>query len=206
MIFQPSWLWTIPFRKVRVSVRRAWGLSVKIGILSDTHNDAMMTHQAIELFKERKVDLIIHAGDIGSSSIIDMFRGSKTKFVLGNCDTDHEGISKSCVCVGLEPAARCTSFDLEGKHFFVCHGDDLSRYRDAINSKQYDYLIVGHTHEFSAAHKGNTLVINPGAVTRDNHSEFLQTVAILDVDSGAVERVLLDNTGCGIIEDPSVSH
>ena len=77
------------------------------------------------------------------------------------------------------------------KRFFVCHGDEHSRYREALDSRKYDYLIIGHTHEFSARHKGSTMVINPGAVTRDEHSEFQQTIAILDSDSGEVEKIIL---------------
>ena len=184
-------LWTTPFRKARVSVRRAWGLKVRIGILADTHNDEFMTRQALGVFRERKVDFVIHAGDIGSDGIVDMFEGMKATFVLGNCDTDHEGLRDSCVRTGFEPASRSAAFELEDKNFFVCHGDDCSRYREAVTSGNYDYLIVGHTHEFAACHKGNTLVINPGAVTRDDHSDFLQTIAILDVDTGHVERVIL---------------
>ena len=183
--------WTTPFRKARVSVRRAWGLKVRVGILSDTHNDELMTRQAIEVFRERNVNLVVHAGDIGSSAIVGMFGGMKASFVLGNCDTDHDGLRETCVNAGLDPAARSASFELENKRFFVCHGDDCSRYRDAVTSGSYDYLIVGHTHEFSACHKGSTLVINPGAVTRDKHSDVLQTVAILDVDTGHVERIVL---------------
>lgn len=183
--------WTTPFRKARVSVRRAWGLKVRVGILSDTHNDELMTRQALEIFRERKVDLVVHAGDIGSDGIVGMFEGMNAAFVLGNCDTDHDGIRMSCISAGLEPASRSASFRLEEKRFFVCHGDDCSRYREAVTSGSYDYLIVGHTHEFSACYKGNTLVINPGAVTRDGHTDVLQTVAILDVDSGHVEKILL---------------
>ena len=183
--------WTTPFRKARASVRRAWGISVRIGILSDTHDDSHMTRRAVELFKRRKVDFIIHAGDIGSSEIIGMFSGMNARFVLGNCDTDHDGIREECVCAGLEPASRSTSFEVKDKRFFVCHGDDCTHYREAVTSGNYDYLIVGHTHEFAASHKGSTLVINPGAVTRDKHTDVIQTIAILDVDTGHVERVIL---------------
>jgi putative phosphoesterase len=150
-----------------------------------------MTRRAVALFRERNVNLVVHAGDIGSSEIIELFEGLNARFVLGNCDTDHEKITQSCISVGIEPASRCSSFGLEGKKFFVCHGDDCSRYHEAVTSGNYDYLIIGHTHEFRAAHKGNTLVINPGAVTRDDHSDVMQTVAILDVDTGHVEKIFL---------------
>jgi len=164
---------------------------MRIGILSDTHNDADMTRKAVEIFRQRQVDLIIHAGDIGTDDIIAMFKGIDTRFVLGNCDTDHDSIISSCRCAGLQPAARCCDFQVAGKRFFVCHGDEHSRYSEALESKKFDYLIIGHTHEFSSRHKGSTMVINPGAVTRDDHSDFLQTVAILDPETGDIEKIIL---------------
>ncbi|MGL4368326.1 MAG: metallophosphoesterase family protein [Spirochaetota bacterium] len=165
---------------------------MKIGILSDTHNDMQMAARAAGIFRQHNVDLIIHAGDIGSADIIEIFRGANIRFILGNCDTDHELIQAVCREAGMEPAARCADFEFDGKKFFICHGDEHSRYREALESKKYDYLILGHTHEYCAKHKGSTLVINPGAATRDDLSDSQPTAAILDVNSGHVEKIILD--------------
>ena len=73
----------------------------------------------------------------------------------------------------------------------MIHGDDMRRYLEAVNSKKYDYIIIGHTHEFMARRKFNTLVINPGAVTRDAMTNVGQTCAVLDVKTGEVEKISL---------------
>ncbi|MEA1871092.1 MAG: YfcE family phosphodiesterase, partial [Candidatus Bipolaricaulota bacterium] len=36
---------------------------MKLGIISDTHDNMPKIARAVELFNERKVDLVLHAGD-----------------------------------------------------------------------------------------------------------------------------------------------
>ena len=40
---------------------------MKIGIISDTHDDITNTNKAIDIFEENKVEVVIHADDISSS-------------------------------------------------------------------------------------------------------------------------------------------
>ena len=44
---------------------------MKIGIISDTHDDIHNVQNAIEIFREEKVDWIIHAGDFIFPGVID---------------------------------------------------------------------------------------------------------------------------------------
>jgi len=164
---------------------------MKIGILSDTHNDIMMLRRALGKLKSRGITLVLHAGDLTSPEMISVFEGFETRFVLGNCDIDHSAIISSCKCSGFSPATRYCEFELEGKKFFIIHGDDMRRYLEAVDSRKYDYIIIGHTHEFMTRHKHNTLVINPGAVTRDALTNVGQTCAVLDVQTGEVEKISL---------------
>src|SRR5512147_3213279 len=103
---------------------------MKIGILSDTHNDITMTHKALDAFHERGITLLIHAGDLISPDMVPLFNEFKIFFVLGNNDTDLDGILSACTCSGMSPAKRCCSFELENKKFFVCHGDDIKQYSE----------------------------------------------------------------------------
>ncbi len=164
---------------------------MKIGIISDTHNDIEMTRRAIDAFQERGITTLIHAGDLVSPDMVSLFSDFKVRFILGNNDSDHEGIANACRCYGNEAAGRCCEFELEGKQFFVCHGDDAKRYNEAVESGRYDYVIHGHTHHYSLKRRRNTLVINPGAAMSDVHSEFKESCVVLDVATGEVERILL---------------
>jgi uncharacterized protein len=165
---------------------------MKIGILSDTHNDIMMTRRALEEFTRRSISIVLHAGDLSSPEMISVFEGFDMHIVLGNCDSDHAGIVNSCKCSGITPATRACEFEIAGKKFFLIHSDDFRRYQEALQSGKYDYIITGHTHMYMVSHKHSTMVINPGAVTRDYRSDVEQTCAVLDVETGDVEKIYLD--------------
>ena len=66
---------------------------MKIGIISDTHDDIHNVQNAIEIFREEKVDWIIHVGDFIFPGVIDEFKKLKDELplsrmigVLGNND------------------------------------------------------------------------------------------------------------------------
>mgnify|MGYP001766501458 FL=1 len=68
---------------------------MKIGIISDTHNDVAMVKKAITVFKARGVDLVVHAGDLTSPKIMELFKDLPCRFVLGNCDLDAEAENRA---------------------------------------------------------------------------------------------------------------
>ena len=74
---------------------------MKIGLISDTHDDINNVQKAIEIFKEEKVSLIIHAGDFIFPGVIDEFKKLKDELpgiriigVLGNNDGEKLGLLK----------------------------------------------------------------------------------------------------------------
>ena len=65
---------------------------MKIGILSDTHDDIDNTNKAIDIFQENDVKAVIHAGDIISPPVIREFyrltqNGVKFFGIFGNNST-----------------------------------------------------------------------------------------------------------------------
>lgn len=161
---------------------------MEIGIISDTHNDKEMTIRAINLFKSRGIQFIVHGGDFTSPKILELFFGLKIKAVLGNNDIDSELLNKKAMDLGFEPIEHSIDFELEGKRFMLFHGDDVPLFRNAVAAGKYDYIIKGHTHFFENYISHNTRIINPGTVF---HGEE-QTIAILDVTSGRVEKISFD--------------
>ena len=61
-----------------------------LGIIADTHDNLPMTKKAVELFKDRKVDYMIHAGDFTSPFTLKLFSELKCRYagVFGNNDGD----------------------------------------------------------------------------------------------------------------------
>jgi putative phosphoesterase len=161
---------------------------MKIGILSDTHNDIELTQKAIKIFSENKIDLIIHAGDITSPKMLSLFKEFKCKFVLGNGDIDVEDLNVESKRMGFSGIEKYCTVTADGKKIIVFHGNDIPQFRKAVASGEYDYVIKGHTHIFENYVSGKTRVINPGSLY--GADEF--SIAILHTESGRVERIRIE--------------
>ncbi len=156
-----------------------------IGIISDTHDNVENVIRAVKLFKERKVDLVVHCGDIVAPSTVKFFAGIKVKFVKGNCDGDIGLIKKFAEEAGSEFLGEIGEFEHEGARFAAYHGVDREILERLINSGKYDYVLTGHTHQKRDDDVGGTRVINPGA--HYYHTEG--TVAFLDMRDKKVDFV-----------------
>ncbi len=159
-----------------------------IGILSDTHNNIQMAKKAIEIFKERGVDLVIHAGDLTSPKMMDLFKDLNCKFVLGNADIDVESINQKSQEMGFGPVEGSWDFVLDGKRFILFHGDDVPMFREAVASGKYDYIVKGHTHFFENYVSNRTRIINPGTLFGDEEL----TIALLDTKKEKVEKIKIE--------------
>ena len=134
---------------------------MKIGILSDTHDDIDNVKEAIYRFKEQKVELIIHAGDFVFPGIIDEFKTSQNEDwhpklvgVLDNNDGEKLILSKKFVEVGGELHGEFFDDFIDGLRFGIPVA--------AVGSKMYDVFIYVHTHIKEENKIGDTIVLNPG--------------------------------------------
>jgi uncharacterized protein len=161
---------------------------MKIGIVSDTHNNIEIAEKAIKIFKKSNVDLVVHAGDITSSKMLRLFKDFRCKFVLGNGDIDDEALNAEAAKLGFGTIEPSCSIEAGGKKIIVFHGNDVPLFRAAMASGEYDYVIKGHTHMFENYVAGTTRVINPGAL----YGADMFTIAILDTETGRIERIVID--------------
>jgi uncharacterized protein len=134
---------------------------LKIGIISDTHDNIVMIRKAAELFKNEKVDLVIHAGDhVAPFTVIEWEKmGIEIFAVFGNNDGDHDYLRKRFRKIGVIHN-RPKDLIINGKKFLVMHEPD--NIKEISLSDKYDIIIYGHTHRKKIYREGKTLVINPG--------------------------------------------
>ena len=156
-----------------------------IGIISDTHENESAIERAVELFKEKNTDFVVHCGDIISPPMLEHFKGLKMKFVFGNNDGEKVGLNKKAKEFGFEEITDEKEFDWKGKKFYVYHGTKQKKIEDAIKSNKYDYILTGHTHIKKDEMMGKTRIINPGALFRI----YPYTIALLDIEKGKLEFV-----------------
>lgn len=157
-----------------------------IGIISDTHDNLIFTKKAIELFNNRGVEYVIHAGDYTSPFTLKLFKELNCKYVgiFGNNDGDKLLLlEKSEDNIYNQPYI----FTLHNKNIIVLHEHHIV---DALaDSGHFDLLIYGHTHEPIIRKVKNTLVINPGEAGSWLYGK--STVALADLDKMEAEIIEL---------------
>src|SRR4029079_9311054 len=151
-------------------------LIVKIGVISDTHDDIENTEKAIKIFNLTKVDHVFHAGDYVYPGIISLFKklNKETKFygVRGNNDGELMGITKQFA--EIEHALFLNEFGkllISSIKIGIYHGTNSDLSSSLVESQLFDILILGHTHVKRIENIGKTLVLNPGALNRNFFSK-----------------------------------
>ena len=157
-----------------------------IGIIADTHDNLMYTKKAIELFNNRKVEHVIHAGDYTSPFTLKVFKELSCKYVgvFGNNDGDKLLLlQRSEGNIHNQPYI-CT---FNGKKIIVMHEHHIV---DALaDSGHFDLVIYGHTHKPDIRKVNNTLIVNPGEAGTWLYGT--STVALTDLNKMEAEIIEL---------------
>ena len=162
-----------------------------IGIMSDSHDNVQGTRKALKAFRERRVQLILHAGDMIGSGNCYSFEGIAVplKLVFGNNDGDRVGLVRDFAGVGGEYLGDFGEIDADGKKIAMLHGTDESLVKAVVASQIYDIVVRGHNHRFEATMSGKTLLVNPGEIW--GNFTGLSSVAVLDTSTMNVEMIEL---------------
>ncbi|MBN1508428.1 MAG: metallophosphoesterase [Sedimentisphaerales bacterium] len=139
---------------------------MRIGIISDTHDNRRNVARAIEIFRHHGVQCILHAGDIVAPFTALAFgelRSAKFIAVFGNNDGEKLFLKRTVEGFGGEIHEHCYKGELEGRRICMMHKDHFAE--ETIRSQMYDLVIYGHTHHPDIRQEGKTLVINPGEAT-----------------------------------------
>lgn len=159
---------------------------MRIGVVSDTHGSVEHTRPAIRMLDSLEVDAVLHCGDIGSAEVVELFEAWPTHFVLGNCDHDHTELQSAIESAGQTYHGLFGELELAGVPIALMHSHEIRRFRETIDSGRYRLVCYGHTHVAKKERRGDTLVLNPGALYRaDKH-----TIAVVDLPS--VEATLVE--------------
>jgi putative phosphoesterase len=160
-----------------------------IGIMSDSHDNIQGTKDALTIFRERGVKLVMHAGDMIGSGNCYTFEGCNmdVKLVYGNNDGDRVGLMKEFKRVGGEYLGDFGEIDADGLKMAMLHGTDEPVVKAVVASQLYDVVVRGHNHQAEVTQHGKTLLVNPGEIW--GHFTGRKSVAVLDTSNLAVEIV-----------------
>ena len=70
---------------------------MRIGVVSDTHNNLRNCRRIVGLFNEARVDRVVHTGDITQAKTIEVFAGLNMSMigVFGNNDLERDSLDES---------------------------------------------------------------------------------------------------------------
>ena len=76
---------------------------MRIGIVSDTHNNLKNVKKVIELFNNSKVEKVIHTGDITQPKVLAQFKDLQARLygVFGNNDQERAGLEQEIKARGF---------------------------------------------------------------------------------------------------------
>jgi len=150
-----------------------------VGLISDTHGLMRPgVHAALT-----GVELILHAGDVGGSAILDELRLiAPVRAVLGNTDPPGEpGLTEEIV------------LEVGGLRLHVSHGHEVGSPTPAKLAVRYDadVVVYGHTHKPLATQHDGRLFVNPGAAGAKRFN-ISPSVGKLTIANGKAEIEIID--------------
>ncbi|MGE3818744.1 MAG: metallophosphoesterase [Isosphaeraceae bacterium] len=154
---------------------------MRIGILSDTHDQVARTARAVASLIDEGAEALIHCGDFTQPRVVEELAGLPHYVVLGNNDYDENGLRRVVLSLGGVWLGRGGLVECGGKRLAVTHGDSFGEIR-RLKEQEPDYLFLGHSHQRDDHREGPTRWINPGAL----HRAPEWTVALLDLDTDAL--------------------
>ncbi len=152
---------------------------MKIGVVSDTHNNIRNCGRIVELFNEVGVERVIHTGDITQAKTLEVFSrlASPLWGVFGNNDVgEKEPLMNAVAQFGFEFLEPPLTLHWADKRIVVVH-DPLEL--SMVNPDDFDVILHGHTHRQTIERDGDQLTFNPGECA--GHMAGYNAIGVLDL-------------------------
>ena len=160
---------------------------MRIGLISDTHNNQNQTRQALARLQQEQITTVLHAGDVTTAQTLRLFKAFDVWVSRGNMDHDPALNATALELFGPQRLAVIHKLALDGHTVALLHDGESAAARELILSGDYDYVIRGHSHHPRDEELAGTRVINPGAL--GNTRWRRPTFAILDLATGDLSWV-----------------
>ena len=157
---------------------------MRIGVVSDTHNNLKNVSRIVELFNEAGVARVVHTGDITQAkTLVALARLNAPMYgVFGNNDCERASLEQAIETHGFafqDPPFECI---WHGRRIVVVHDP---RDLDGIPNTRHDLALHGHTHLYRLSQTGNRLEFNPGECA--GHLAGYNAVGIVDLENLGTE-------------------
>lgn len=161
---------------------------MKIGIISDSHDDMAMIERAVSELNARDVGKVLHAGDFVAPFTIERLDRLNADIIgiFGNNDGDRILLNER---FGGRIHNQPHTLSLGEPPMRIVMVHEPKTVEALAKSGLYDVVIYGHTHIPDIKKIGSALVINPGKLARIHKGKT--TFAVLDTESMEAEIIEL---------------
>jgi putative phosphoesterase len=130
---------------------------MKIGAISDTHDNLAAIAAALAYLEKAGVEALLHAGDFVAPFALKRLLQTRLPLyaVFGNCDGERVGLA----ALVPELADGPRRLELGGKKVCLVHIEKRLTPEDFEAS---DIIVCGHTHEPKVDRQEGRLIVNPG--------------------------------------------
>ena len=135
---------------------------MRVGIVGDTHNNLKNISRICTIFNERKVDLVIHTGDITLPKSLLAFKVLNCKLVgvFGNNDIfEKKNLLEASKEFNCDLNDEPFFFNLKNKSICIVHHPELIN-EDLLDTS--DFIFHGHTHRYRLETLNGVTFFNPG--------------------------------------------
>ena len=173
-----------------------YGRSMRIGLLADTHIPEAAEKLPAEIMEAfQGVDLILHAGDIYSLSVLDDLEHIAPVLAARGDDDYGDALTDKRV-------KEKHNLKLDGRNLWLVHDRQLSfntiyaswftnNQSEQEGSSNPDIIVCGHEHRPIVERVYDILYVSPGSPTFQDYHRGLGTVGILDFNSGKIDVRIL---------------
>ena len=136
---------------------------MRIGVVSDTHNNVRNIKNIIRIFNEEGVDNVIHTGDVSKAESLTLFSELQCPLigVFGNNDRMEVGLNEVCQKYNFSFMEPPFSLVLDERKVVIFHEPEpIEEY--IIKHDDVDLVLHGHTHRYREEVKKNVIYFNPG--------------------------------------------
>ena len=164
---------------------------MQIAIVSDTHDNFSLFKKLIQMLNEKKIRILLHAGDLVSPPILrivqDIYQG-EFHFVFGNNEGERFLLAKTALSA---ENITCHNFEAEleidERKIYMIHYSSIAERIAKLGN--YDLVIGGHDHKARRVEYGKGVFINPGNLANVERVE--KSFMVVDLENLQSEKIIL---------------
>jgi putative phosphoesterase len=166
---------------------------MRIGVVSDTHNNLTNVARIVELLNEASVERVVHTGDITQAKTLEVLARLRAPLhgVYGNNDLEREALESAATRFDIALSDPPLELVWAERRLLVVHDPRDFEHRLAATHGSADapaVVLHGHDHRYRLEQRAETVIFNPGECA--GHMQGRNAIGVVDLVSLECETLL----------------